>query len=51
MVNELVQVYPIGNGICAISNTAVGTLKGHALTIYVREGDTWNARMTYVNNQ
>jgi uncharacterized protein (TIGR02246 family) len=49
MVNELVQVYAIGNDICAISDTSVGGgPKGHAVTIYVREGDDWKIRMAYV---
>jgi ketosteroid isomerase-like protein len=50
MVNELAQVYALGNDICAISNTTVGTSKGHAVTIYVREGDDWKIRMAYVNH-
>jgi ketosteroid isomerase-like protein len=48
MVNELVAVYPIGNDICAIFETTVGGKKGRAVTIYVREGDGWKIRMTYV---
>ena len=48
MVNELVEVYPIGNDICAIFDTTVGGQKGHSVTIYVREGDGWKIRMTYV---
>ena len=50
MVNELVQVYAIGNDICAISNTTVGIFKGHAVTIYVRDADTWKIRMAYVKS-
>ena len=48
-VNELVQVYAIGKDICAISDTSVGGSKGHAVTIYVREGDDWKIRMDYIN--
>jgi len=48
MVNELVEVYPIGNDIWAIFDTTVGGQKGHSVTIYVREGDGWKIRMTYV---
>jgi ketosteroid isomerase-like protein len=48
MVNELVEVYPIGNDICAIFDTTVGGKKGRAVTIYVHEGDGWKIRMTYV---
>ena len=47
-VNKLVQVYAIGKDICAISDTTVGGSKGHAVTIYVREGDDWKIRMSYV---
>ena len=50
MVNELAQVYAIGNDVCAISNTTVGTFKGHAVTIYVRDADTWKIRMAYVKS-
>ena len=49
MANELVQVYTVGNDICAITDTTVGHWKGHAVTIYVREADTWKIRMAYVN--
>ena len=48
MVNELVQVYAIGKDICAIFDTRVGLDEGHGVTIYVREGDDWKIRMTYV---
>jgi hypothetical protein len=50
MVNDLVQVYAIGNDLCAISDTTVGTFKGHAVTIYVRDADTWKIRTAYVNS-
>jgi len=49
MVNELVAVYPIGNDICAIFDTTFFGKKGRAVTIYVREGDGWKIRMTYVH--
>jgi ketosteroid isomerase-like protein len=45
MVTELVQVYAIGKDICAISDTRVAGSKGHAVTIYVREGDNWKIRI------
>jgi hypothetical protein len=35
MVTELVQMYAIGKDICVITNTSIGPLKGHAVTIYV----------------
>ena len=50
MINELVLLYSIGNDICAISNPNVGTFKGHAVTIYVRDADTWKIRMAYVKS-
>jgi uncharacterized protein (TIGR02246 family) len=48
---KLMQVCPIGDAICAISeffhyNTQT---KGHYAAIYVREGDTWKIRMAYAN--
>src|SRR5271166_1357010 len=54
MVTEVVQVYAIGNDICAIANTSVGgalvgTWKDQAATFYVRDADTWKIRMAYVN--
>jgi ketosteroid isomerase-like protein len=49
MVNELLEVRPIGTDICAIFDTTVGGSKGQAVTIYVREGDGWKIRMTYVH--
>ena len=49
--NKLVQVYPIGDEICAISefNDEHLKRKGHAVLIYVHEGDTWKIRMKYAN--
>ncbi len=48
MANELVQLYAIGNDICAIADRSVGEWKGHAVTIHVREADTWKIRVAYV---
>jgi len=50
MLNELVQAYAIGDDICAISKTSVGTIKGQAVTIYVDDADVWKIRMAYVNH-
>jgi len=50
MVNKLVQLYPIGNAICEIADTDVGEWKGQTVKIYVRVGDTWKIRMTYVDD-
>jgi hypothetical protein len=45
LVRKLVQVYAIGDEICAISefNHTLGK-KGYCVTIYVREPDEWKAR-------
>ena len=50
VVNELVEVRPIGTDVCAIFDTTVGGSKGQAVTIYVHEGDGWKIRMTYVRS-
>ena len=49
---KLVQVYAIGNDICAISEFSHEYRqgwKGYCVTIYVREGDDWKIRMMYAN--
>ena len=50
--HKLVEVFAIGNDICAISEFShvyrQGS-KGYAVTIYVREGDDWKIRMMYAN--
>jgi uncharacterized protein (TIGR02246 family) len=48
-VRELVQVYAIGNDICAIAEYKSMVWKGHIVTIYVREGDDWKIRLEYGN--
>ena len=47
--SKIVQIYPIGNDICAITEYKIMTWKGHAVTIYGREADTWKIRMAYAN--
>ena len=47
--SKIVQIYPIGNDICAITEYKMMTWKGHAVTIYGREADTWKIRMAYAN--
>jgi hypothetical protein len=51
MVNTILALYPIGNAICQIADSVVGAFKAQTVTIYVRDGGTWKASMTYVNNQ
>ena len=49
MVNTIVQVNQIsGDSIWETMDTSVGLMDGHAARIFVRDGDTWKIRMTYV---
>ena len=48
MVNNLVELYAIGNAICEIADSEVGGWMAQTVTIYVRDGDAWKKRMTYV---
>jgi uncharacterized protein (TIGR02246 family) len=43
--SKIVQIYPIGNDICAITEYKIMTWKGHAVTIFGRDADTWKIRM------
>jgi uncharacterized protein (TIGR02246 family) len=47
--SKIVQIYPIGNDICVITEYKIMTWKGHAVTIYGRDADTWKIRMAYSN--
>jgi uncharacterized protein (TIGR02246 family) len=49
--HSLLQVYTIGNDICAISDLSHHyiTQKGSYVAIYVREADDWKIRMAYAN--
>jgi uncharacterized protein (TIGR02246 family) len=47
--SKILQIYPIGNDICAITEFKVPMWKGHAVTIYGRDADTWKIRMVYSN--
>jgi uncharacterized protein (TIGR02246 family) len=47
--SKIVQMYPVGSDICVITEYKVPTWKGHAVTIYGREADTWKIRMAYSN--
>jgi ketosteroid isomerase-like protein len=50
MSNKLVQVYAIGNDICAITEWSLPPVyKGHLVRIYGRDADTWKIRMAYSN--
>jgi ketosteroid isomerase-like protein len=51
LAHKLLQVYAIGNDICAITEWSQGVHSGghYAVTIYVRDADEWKVRMHYVN--
>ena len=47
-VRKLVQVFPIGDEICAISEFEhTSGKKGYCVAIYVRELDEWKVRIAY----
>ena len=48
MFNTIVQMNQIGGDIWETMDTTVGLMDGHAARIFVRDGDTWKIRMTYV---
>jgi ketosteroid isomerase-like protein len=48
LVRKLIQVYPIGDAICAISEFEhTFGKKGYCVTIYVRELDEWKVRTAH----
>ena len=47
-VSKLVEVYPIGSEVCAITKESVAQWKNTAVRIYVRDADTWKINMAYV---
>ena len=47
MTHKLVQVYPIGDELCAFTEYSVMMWKGHTLIIFVRDADTWKIRLAY----
>jgi ketosteroid isomerase-like protein len=51
ITRKLVQVYPIGDEICAISRASVGRDPWNCVTIYVLELDEWKIRMEYWNGR
>jgi hypothetical protein len=46
-VSKLVQIYPIGSDICAITQWSVGPWKGYGVRIFVRDADDWKICMAY----
>ena len=49
MVNKIVQLYPIGSEICAISSSDFGGALGDFVTVYVRHADGWKICTAYFN--
>jgi ketosteroid isomerase-like protein len=48
LVRKLIQVYPVGDAICAISEFEhTFGKKGYCVTIYVRELDEWKVRTVH----
>jgi hypothetical protein len=48
---KVVQVYPIGNEICAVAEYIHQHMhgKGHAVVVYVHDADDWKVRLWYIN--
>src|SRR5258708_29256645 len=49
--HKLLQLYPVGNDVCAISQISLPPVDatGHyVVTIFVRDGDDWKVRVSYV---
>jgi ketosteroid isomerase-like protein len=47
-VIRLVQVYPIGSEVCAITKESAAQWTNSAVRIYVRDADTWKIKLAYV---
>jgi ketosteroid isomerase-like protein len=45
---KLVQAYPIGSEVCAITKETVAQWSNSAVRIYVRDADTWKIKLAYV---
>ena len=46
-VSKLLQLYPVGDEICAIMKYSHVQWKGYATRIYVRDADTWKIQLEY----
>jgi uncharacterized protein (TIGR02246 family) len=42
--HKLIQVYAVGNDICAIAEWSASVYKSHRVVIYGRDADTWKIR-------
>jgi len=45
---RLIQLYPIGSEVCAITKESVAQWKNSAVRIYVRDAETWKIKLAYV---
>jgi ketosteroid isomerase-like protein len=45
--DKLVQVYPVGDEISAVSQWSWGIGKGYYARIYIRDADNWKIRVEY----
>jgi uncharacterized protein (TIGR02246 family) len=50
MTHKLVEVYAIGDDICAFGEYSVMMWKDKYLVIFVRDADTWKIRMAYATH-
>ena len=47
--SKIIQMFPVGSDICAISEYKVPTWKGHVVTIFGRDADSWKILMAFSN--
>jgi ketosteroid isomerase-like protein len=47
-VDKLVQVYPVGDEISAVSQWSWGAGNGYCARIFLRDADSWKIRVEYV---
>ena len=51
LVNKLVQANAIGNEICTITEWTATHTMGQAVTVWVRDADSWKIRLLYVKER
>ena len=47
--SKIIQMFPVGSDICAITEYKVPTWKGHVVTIFGRDADSWKILMAFSN--
>jgi uncharacterized protein (TIGR02246 family) len=50
MTHKVVQIYAVGDDICAFTDYSVLMWKNQQLVIFVRDADTWKIRMAYASH-